>query len=206
MKASQPKKGHEPPVINRLPDLVGWMGTKSHFLFGPRQTGKTFLIHRLFSGIQLYDLLDTSIYLALSRNPGLLEEQLSPENKVVVIDEVQRLPELLNEVHRLIEKRRIRFLLTGSSARKLRRGGVNLLGGRARTRYLYPLTYRELGAHFDLGKAIARGLLPSVYYLRRSPSGSERVYRNLSATGNRGGRGDAKRSRLQPIPARGRSV
>ncbi len=164
MKASQPKKGHEPPVINRLPDLVGWMGTKSHFLFGPRQTGKTFLIHRLFSGIQLYDLLDTSIYLALSRNPGLLEEQLSPENKVVVIDEVQRLPELLNEVHRLIEKRRIRFLLTGSSARKLRRGGVNLLGGRARTRYLHPLTYRELGARFDLGKAIARGLLPSVYF------------------------------------------
>ena len=140
------------------------MGSKSHFLFGPRQTGKTFLIHRLFSGIQLYDLLDSSIYLALSRNPGLLEEQLTPEDEVVVIDEVQRLPELLNEVHRLIEKRRIRFLLTGSSARKLRRGGVNLLGGRARTRYLHPLTYRELGTRFDLGKAIARGLLPSVYF------------------------------------------
>ncbi len=164
MKASKPRIEQGPPTINRLPDLVGWMGSKSHFLFGPRQTGKTFLIHRLFSGIQLYDLLDSSIYLALSRNPGLLEEQLSPENKVVVIDEVQRLPELLNEVHRLIEKRRIRFLLTGSSARKLRRGGVNLLGGRARTRYLHPFTYRELGARFDLGKAIARGLLPSVYF------------------------------------------
>jgi len=164
MKASKSEKGQDPPAINRLPDLVGWMGKKSHFLFGPRQTGKTFLIHRLFSGIQLYDLLDSSIYLALSRNPGLLEEQLSPENGVVVIDEVQRLPELLNEVHRLIEKRRIRFLLTGSSARKLRRGGVNLLGGRARTRYLHPLTYRELGTRFDLGKAIARGLLPSVYF------------------------------------------
>ncbi len=164
MKASKPEKGHEPPALDRLPDLVDWMGSKSHFLFGPRQTGKTFLIHRLFSGIQLYDLLDSSVYLALSRNPGLLEEQLLPENKVVVIDEVQRLPELLNEVHRLIEKRRIRFLLTGSSARKLRRGGVNLLGGRARTRYLHPLTYRELGTRFDLGKAIARGLLPSVYF------------------------------------------
>jgi predicted AAA+ superfamily ATPase len=164
MKASKSEKDQIPPAVNRLPDLVGWMGSKSHFLFGPRQTGKTFLIHRLFSGIQLYDLLDSSVYLALSRNPGLLEEQLSPGNEVVVIDEVQRLPDLLNEVHRLIEKRKIRFLLTGSSARKLRRGGVNLLGGRARTRYLHPLTYRELGARFDLGKAIARGLLPSVYF------------------------------------------
>jgi predicted AAA+ superfamily ATPase len=101
MKASQPEKGHEPPAINRVPELVGWIGTKSHFLFGPRQTGKTFLIHRLFSGIQWYDLLDTSVYLALSRNPGLLEEQRAPENnKVVVIDEVQRLPELLNAAGR----------------------------------------------------------------------------------------------------------
>ena len=159
-----PVKNQSTPVIERLPDLVGWMGTKSHFLFGPRQTGKTFLINQLFSGIRLYDLLDSSVYLALSRNPGLLEEQLSPGEKVVAIDEVQRLPELLNEIHRLIEKRRIRFLLTGSSARKLRRGGVNLLGGRARTRHLHPLTYRELGARFDLGKAITRGLLPSVYF------------------------------------------
>jgi len=81
-----------------------------------------------------------------------------------VIDEVQRLPEILNEVHRLIEGRGIRFLLTGSSARKLRRGGVNLLGGRARTRHLHPLTYRELGSRFELGRAIARGLLPSIYF------------------------------------------
>jgi predicted AAA+ superfamily ATPase len=81
-----------------------------------------------------------------------------------VIDEVQRLPELLNEVHRLIEERGVRFVLTGSSARKLRRGGVNLLGGRARTRHLYPLTCRELGSRFDLGRAIERGLLPSIYF------------------------------------------
>jgi predicted AAA+ superfamily ATPase len=81
-----------------------------------------------------------------------------------VIDEVQRLPELLNEVHRLIEERGTRFLLTGSSARKLRRGGVNLLGGRARTRYLHPLSWHELGARFDLGRALTRGLLPSIYF------------------------------------------
>jgi len=82
----------------------------------------------------------------------------------VVIDEVQRLPILLNEVHRLIEERGVRFLLTGSSARRLRQGGVNLLGGRARTRYLHPLTYRELGAHFDLRRAVERGLLPAIYF------------------------------------------
>jgi predicted AAA+ superfamily ATPase len=83
---------------------------------------------------------------------------------LVVIDEIQRLPDLLNEVHRLIETRRIRFLLTGSSARKLRRHGVNLLGGRARTLSLHPLTYRELGTYFDFARVVARGLLPSVYF------------------------------------------
>ncbi|MEA3435065.1 MAG: DUF4143 domain-containing protein, partial [Thermodesulfobacteriota bacterium] len=85
-------------------------------------------------------------------------------DRVVVIDEIQRLPELLNEVHRLIETRGTRFLLTGSSARKLRRGGINLLGGRARTKYLHPLTYKELNRHFDLLMAIERGLIPSIYF------------------------------------------
>ena len=110
-----------------------------------------------------YDLLDTSVYLALSQNPGRISQELDPRDKMVVIDEIQRLPVLLNEIHRLIEERSIRFLLTGSSARKLRRGGVNLLGGRARTKYMHPLTYRELGNQFDLLKAIGRGLLPSIY-------------------------------------------
>jgi predicted AAA+ superfamily ATPase len=82
----------------------------------------------------------------------------------VVIDEIQRLPDLLHEVHRLIESRGLRFLLTGSSARKVRRGGVNLLGGRARTKYLHPFSWCELGKHFDLPRAIQRGLLPSIYF------------------------------------------
>ena len=82
----------------------------------------------------------------------------------MVIDEIQRLPELLNEVHRIIENTGVRFLLTGSSARKLRRGGVNLLGGRARMKYLHPLTYGELGDRFELGRAVERGLLPSIYF------------------------------------------
>lgn len=152
------------PLIERLPDVKGWLGKKSHFLFGPRQTGKTFLIRRVLPHARLYDLLDSSVYLALSQRPARLAEELTPQDRVVVIDEVQRLPVLLNEVHRLIEQRGVCFLLTGSSARKLRRGGVNLLGGRARTRFLHPLTSRELGAHFDLGRAIERGLLPSIYF------------------------------------------
>jgi uncharacterized protein len=83
---------------------------------------------------------------------------------VVVIDEVQRLPGLLNEVQRLIETRHVRFLLTGASPRKLRRGGVNLLGGHARVKHLHPLTARELGPHFDLARAAANGLLPAIYF------------------------------------------
>jgi predicted AAA+ superfamily ATPase len=93
-----------------------------------------------------------------------MAQELTAKDQVVVIDEIQQLPELLNEVHRLIEKDGRRFLLTGSSARKLRRGGINLLGGRARTKYLHPLTYRELGDRFDLGRATERGLLPSIYF------------------------------------------
>lgn len=111
----------------------------------------------------MYDLLDSAVYLALSQRPSRLAEELEDRDRFVVIDEIQRLPELLNEVQRLIEARRVRFLLTGSSPRKLRHGGVNLLGGRARTRYLHPLSYRELGHRFELGKAIQRGLLPSIY-------------------------------------------
>lgn len=96
--------------------------------------------------------------------PDALLRNSLPKQRIVVIDEIQRLPELLNEVHRLIETRGVRFLLTGSSARKLRRGGINLLGGRARIKYLHPLTYKELGDLFDLHRAIERGLLPSIYF------------------------------------------
>lgn len=152
------------PVISRAPDLAAWLAKKSHFLFGPRQTGKTFLMRQALPDARVYDLLDSAVYLALSQRPGRIAEELTPGDKLVVIDEVQRLPELLNEVHRLIEQRGVRFLLTGSSARKLHRGGVNLLGGRARTRYLHPLCWRELGRHFDLVRALRRGLLPSIYF------------------------------------------
>jgi predicted AAA+ superfamily ATPase len=152
------------PYIKRLVDLNALLDKKSHFLLGPRQTGKTFLILHTLEKVRVYDLLDAETYLALSQNPKRISEELQPQDRVVVIDEIQRLPELLNEVHRLIETHHTRFLLTGSSARKLRRGGINLLGGRARTKYLHPLTYRELNEHFDLLTAIERGLIPSIYF------------------------------------------
>lgn len=164
MKSSNGNKGNGLPYVQRILDLPALMEKKSHFLFGPRQTGKTSLIFHTLKGAKVYDLLDTSIYLALSQSPGRIGQELTAEDRIVVIDEIQRLPILLNEVHRLIEKHGIRFLLTGSSARKLRRGGVNLLGGRARTKYLHPFTYKELGAKFDLRRAIERGLLPSIYF------------------------------------------
>src|SRR4030043_802438 len=164
MDMSNKSKDDSLSYIGRTLDLPALLEKKSHFLFGPRQTGKTSLIQHTLKGVRVYDLLDTSIYLALSQNPGRIEQELTPKDHVVVIDEIQRLPGLLNEVHRLIETRRIRFLLTGSSARKLRRGGVNLLGGRARTKYLYPLTYKELGETFDLTRVVKSGLLPSIYF------------------------------------------
>jgi predicted AAA+ superfamily ATPase len=150
--------------VDRLADLPAWAARKSLFLFGPRQTGKTTLVRQRLAGVRVYDLLDSSVFLALGQRPGRLFEELGPKDDLVVIDEIQRLPELLNEVQRLIEERGVRFVLTGSSARKLRRGGVNLLGGRARTRQLHPLSCRELGARFDLGRAVERGLLPSIYF------------------------------------------
>jgi len=150
--------------IERLVDLNALLNKKSHFLLGPRQTGKTFLIRHTLENVRVYDLLDSETFLSLSQNPGRIREELQPQDRIVVIDEIQRLPELLNEVHRLIETRGTRFLLTGSSARKLRRGGINLLGGRARTKYLHPLTCKELGGHFDLFLTMERGLIPSIYF------------------------------------------
>jgi predicted AAA+ superfamily ATPase len=164
MSLSDPNRQTGGQQIDRFVNLQALLEKKSHFLLGPRQTGKTFLVQHTLKNARVYDLLDYAVYLALSQNPGRMAQELGPKDRIVVIDEIQRLPELLNEVHRLIESRGLRFLLTGSSARKLRRGGVNLLGGRARTKYLHPLTYKELGNRFDLRTATERGLLPSIYF------------------------------------------
>jgi predicted AAA+ superfamily ATPase len=119
-------------VLN-LPDLLR---QKSFFLLGPRATGKSTLVRLQLTGsATIIDLLDSRIFLKLSGAPYELESLIDAnQNKIVVIDEIQRIPELLNEVHRLIESRKIRFLLTGSSARKLRKGKANLLAGRVEGR------------------------------------------------------------------------
>ena len=139
-------------------------GRQSFFLFGPRGTGKTtWLKHRFPDAIYL-DLLDHAVYLELLARPQRLRDLIPPGyDGWVVVDEVQRTPLVLNEVHRLIEADGLRFILTGSSARSLRRRDVNLLGGRARTHHLYPLTTVEAGADFALERALIHGQLPSVY-------------------------------------------
>lgn len=157
-------KTHGHYFIERYLNLRGLVKKKSYFLLGPRQTGKTTLVSKALPGCRIYDLLDSATFVTLSRSPERIAQELTEKDKVVVIDEIQRLPELLNEAHHLIEEKGVTFLLTGSSARKLRRGGVNLLGGRARIQNMYPFTSCELKGHFDLPKALDRGLLPPVYF------------------------------------------
>jgi len=134
---------------------------QSFFLFGPRGVGKTAWAHEQFPDALFFDLLDYQTYTQLLAAPQRLGDQIPQGYKGwVVVDEIQRVPELLNEVHRLIELRRLRFVLTGSSARKLRQRGVNLLAGRALTRHLHPLMASELGSDFDLKRALRWGCLP----------------------------------------------
>ena len=132
---------------------------KSYFLFGPRQTEKTSLIQHTLNEYRYYNLLQTDMYLKLSRAPQRLRQEITDDDKIVIIDEIQKLPILLDEVHNLIEEKGIHFLLTGSSARKLRNKGVNLLGGRARTRRLRPFILKELKWDFQLLKALDTGLI-----------------------------------------------
>jgi len=136
-------------------------GTSSIFLFGPRGTGKTFWIKAHMPNALYLDLLDFSLYSSLLANPDRLEQFIPKSfNEWIVIDEVQRIPELLNEVHRLIENRKLRFLLTGSSARSLKRRGTNLLAGRALRYTMHPLVIQEIKEDFNLAHALTYGLLP----------------------------------------------
>lgn len=136
----------------------------SCFLFGPRGTGKSTWIDAILPGALKVDLLKESTYVELLGHAERLEALADAHGGgVVVIDEVQKLPSLLDEVHRLIESRRLRFVLTGSSARKLKRSGANLLAGRARTLAMHPFTATELGKRFNLAHAIRFGMLPSVW-------------------------------------------
>lgn len=150
-------------LYNRLLHIV----PKTHssiFLFGPRGTGKTSWLKTHLSPIIYYDLLDHEVYTRLLAWPKRIAEDIPGDFKGwIIIDEIQKAPILLDEVHRLIETRGLRFILTGSSARKLKQKGVNLLAGRALVYHMHPLTTLELGDDFDLAKALNLGLLPSIY-------------------------------------------
>jgi predicted AAA+ superfamily ATPase len=137
---------------------------KSFFLLGPRGTGKTTWVRERYPGALHIDLLEARLFNQLTADPQRLSELIpAAHSDYVAIDEVQKVPALLDEVHRLIERRRMKFILTGSSARKLRRGAVNLLAGRALTFRMHPLTAVEMGPDFNLRSALRHGLLPSVH-------------------------------------------
>lgn len=142
----------------------------SVFLFGARQTGKSTFLREKFKNCTYIDLLDTSVKTRFKRTPSLLYDILveKPEGTLVIIDEVPEVPELLNEVHRLMSEKGLIFILCGSSARKLKRKGYNTLGGRAYPVYLYPFVSTEI-PNFDLNHAINYGMLPP-HYLAKNPS------------------------------------
>ena len=150
------------PIIERL-QKIKLPPNRSAFLWGPRKTGKTTLLRQQFPNACWIDLLDYDLFLTLSRQPTRLRQIIDAQSsQTIVIDEVQKIPHLMDEIHWLIENRDYRFILSGSSARKLKRGKVNLLGGRAWRFELYPFVTRELG-DFDLDKALFSGFLPPHY-------------------------------------------
>ena len=152
---------------------------QSAFLWGARKTGKSTYLHSHYPNAIYYDLLKSDESLRLMKAPHLLREELLmvPTAQLqypVIIDEIQKVPALLDEVHWLIENKKISFILCGSSARKLKRGAANLLGGRAWKFHFYPLVFEEID-NFNLVRALNHGLLPS-HYLSEQPTRALRAY------------------------------
>ena len=142
---------------------------QSAFLWGPRKTGKTTYLKAKFPESMVYDFLKTDLFIELSKQPSLFREKIlaQPETilaQPVILDEAQKIPQILDEVHWLIENEHLRFILCGSSARKLKRGRANLLGGRAWRYEMYPLCWPET-KKFDLMRALTHGLIP-LHYLQ----------------------------------------
>lgn len=162
-------------MLNRICILNKEIDT-SLFLFGARQTGKSTLLRQQFPNSIYFDLLDSNLRQRLQRRPALLYDTLKdkPENTIIVIDEIPEVPELLNEIHRLMSERQLLFILCGSSARKLKRRGHNTLGGRAVPRYLYPLVSAEI-PDFNIDRAVLYGMLPS-HYLTPNPQNRLSAY------------------------------
>lgn len=148
-------------MFERLIDIP-LKNRKSFFLFGPRGTGKTTWLLQQLPDRLFVNLLQSEYYNRLTANPGLIRDMIPPDyTDWIIIDEIQRIPELLNEVHDLIESKNHIFILTGSSSRKLRQKGVNLLAGRALTYHLHPLTAKEQGDAFQLPQSLHFGHLPA---------------------------------------------
>ncbi len=147
---------------------------RSAFLWGPRKTGKSYWINKHYKDVIIIDLLKTDVFADYASRPLLLRERYQGYHGLVVIDEIQMVPDLLNEIHWLIENSGVSFLMTGSSARKLRRGHANLLGGRAWRYTMAPLTYGETKG-FDLEQVIISGLLPP-HFLSPDPVQDLRSY------------------------------
>ncbi|MDD2703574.1 MAG: ATP-binding protein [Candidatus Omnitrophica bacterium] len=147
---------------------------KSAFLWGPRKVGKTYWISHALKKATVIDLLKTDTLAEYVSRPALLRERYQDYKGFIVIDEVQKVPQLLDEVHWLIENKNLSFLLTGSSARKLRRGHANLLGGRAWRKTMVPLSFLEVTG-FDLERVMISGLLPA-HYVSANPIEDLRAY------------------------------
>lgn len=156
-------------MLDRILQIVKELDS-SIFLLGARQTGKSTILRQQLKNSTYIDLLNTDVCNRFKRRPGLLYDMLIdlPDGSVVVIDEIPEVPELLNEVHRLITQKNHRFVLCASSARKLKRKGHNTLGGRAFPVYFYPLVSAEI-PDFDVDKAVNHGMLPR-HYLAANPS------------------------------------
>ena len=149
---------------------------ESVFLFGARQTGKTTLLKKQFPNAIYFDLLQTDVLNRFRQRPALLRESLEQANDgaLVIIDEIQQIPELLNEIHWLITNKQIRFILCGSSARKLKRQGVNTLGGRAVPQYLFPFVSCEI-PDFNIDRAVNNGMIPR-HYMKENPTSLLKAY------------------------------
>ncbi len=216
-------------MFQRAIDLPG-SGSETFFLWGPRQAGKSTLLRQCYPDGRWIDLLKTEEFRRYLTRPELLRQEIESEGpepgRQIVIDEIQKVPALLDEVHWLMEHRRLHFALCGSSARKVRRGAANLLGGRAVRYELRGLTSAELGSEFDLHRILNHGYLPRMYeakrprrllnayiadYLREEIA-AEGLVRNLPAFsraahpqgGTSGRQAPHRRLSRTPLPAHGR--
>ena len=153
-------------MYKRLFDIEDQLD-EAMFLFGGRQVGKSTLLKERFPGVIYYDLLKSDLRRSLRRNPELFRKALmnEPEGTLVVVDEIQKVPDLLDEVHFLLFEKHLRFILSGSSARKLKKEGANTLGGRAGKRTLFPLVWPEV-PNLEIDRAVQNGMIPRHYMVK----------------------------------------